>query len=405
MIDVHFAPEAWNESEWQAAARGLGAWKHNPGAGFLVAANDQSQWQAIRKRADELRRRARRFVVVGVGGSSLGAQTLTKIVAASNVYYLENLDPESISELKTTLGDLSEVHWIWTSKSGSTLELLAAFEVVQGWYKERKLTLKEFSSVIAAPIVGPLQDWANSQSVPLLPIPESVSGRFSVFTASGLLPAAIAGVDLKDLQLGIEKAMSAQVLAQKLVAATLASWRRGEWITVFWTYGDRMATLSHWSQQLWAESLAKTVDRDGRTPPRVSFPVVCTGSRDQHSVLQQIVEGARDKWLWMMRVAAHESLEPRIESSSLPATRHLQGRTLGQIFQAQAEGTHSALQEVGISTCEWVWPRYDAAHAAFAMFLLEMVVASLGECLNIDTYNQPGVERGKSLTSTLLHRD
>lgn len=401
MIDLDLGTPNWTDLEWQTAGRALELWPKNPGAGFLSAAMDSGVWQSSKTRGAEIRTKFKRCVVVGVGGSSLGAQTLVEMAGAKNVFFLENLDPESILCLKSDIGDLGEVHWVWTSKTGSTIELLAVFELVRVWYKQLGKELKSHSTVVAGSGAGPIQDWAMQNGVPQLVIPASVSGRFSVFTPSGLVAAAVAGIDLDQLQAGVKKALDANDHARKLVASSLASWRRGEWVTIFWTYGDRLRPFAAWAQQLWAESLAKKVDRSGKQPPQVSFPVTCVGSRDQHSILQQIMEGARDKWVWIFQIGDLGKVEPKI-ASSLPATRHLEGRTLGQVLLAQAAGTSTAMKEAGISVCHATFPSFDAIHIGYGMFLMEIVVAALGEALNLDTYNQPGVERGKKITDQIL---
>src|SRR5262249_39107728 len=147
---------------------------------------------------------------------------------------------------------------------------------------------------------NPLFNWAQRQKVPCLEIPLSVGGRFSVLTAVGLLPAALVGLNLREIERGVRSVRFNEPEWEAVASAVLASWGREEWITLLWTYGDGLRPFTQWLQQLWAESLAKAVDRSGRPAPRVSFPVPCVGTLDQHSLLQQVTEGARDKWVWIL---------------------------------------------------------------------------------------------------------
>ncbi|MGE0763660.1 MAG: hypothetical protein AB7N80_10320 [Bdellovibrionales bacterium] len=399
-----FSSEDWTATEREAAHRGLQGLHRREEAGFLAAACDDHAWLMVQERAAQIRRQADQFVVVGVGGSSLGAKALISLSGGQMPLFLDNLDPETTRAALQTLKNHKRTHWLWISKSGSTLETLAHLQNILSWCVQNGIDLAKCSTVVAEQKEGALQQWAKNARVPMLHIPSNVSGRFSVFTAAGLLPAALAGVDLGKVKQGIESVGMAYETLERLMAATLSSWRREEWVTLFWVYGDRLQPLTAWLQQLWAESLAKRVGRQGQTPARVSFPVACVGSQDQHSILQQVIEGARDKWVWLLRVQELEMQAPYLEGDLLPALVPLRGKTFGQIFNAQAQGTQQGMKAAGVATLEWIWPKADAEHAGFSLYLLEQMVAGLGECLDLNAFDQPGVERGKTITQNLLRK-
>lgn len=398
-----FVPTSWSAQDLELARTAVTEASTRPEAGFWPQALDSTTWSTVRRRAEEIGAQKARTVVCGVGGSSLGARTLS-VVGKKPLFFLEHLDPESLEQLRHQLGSLKDLHWLWISKSGTTLETLTNLNVVSGWYRQANLNLAHASTVIAEPRPSPLGKWAQTHDIPTLDIPASVSGRFSVLSPAGLLPAALAGVDLSELERGIRAVNPHSLEIAELVSATLASWQRGEWTTALWTYCDRLRPLVAWIQQLWAESLAKAKTRSGHQAPRASFPVPCAGSIDQHSILQQFVEGAKTNWIWILRVDELENSGEIIEASLLPETEWLKGRRCGEVFGAQAEGTLRALTEAKVSTFEWRWPKLDAFHLGYALFTMEIVVAALGERLGIHTFNQPGVERGKVITLELLRR-
>jgi glucose-6-phosphate isomerase len=397
-----FRPEDFSKADLERSKSATQTAQKWTEAGFWTQALEPQMWAQVRKRADELRGRASRFVICGVGGSSLGAKTLTTLTHDRNVYYLDHLDPESVQAFRQRLGNLSDVHWIWVSKSGTTLETLTNLQLAAGWCKDSGIRIEKNSTVVAEPRPSPLVNWAKKNDVPCSDILSNVSGRFSVLTAAGLLPAAVSGVDLNELERGARSVDPAGETVAKLVSATLKSWERGEWITSIWTYCDRLRPFTYWMQQLWAESLAKAVKRDGSPAPRASFPVPSVGSIDQHSLLQQFIEGHKSNWLWFIRVDDLENSGETVREVITPETSWLKGRKLGEVFGAQAEGTAQALAEAKISLLEWHWPRVDAFHMGQALMTIEITVAALGERMGIHTYNQPGVERGKVITLDLL---
>jgi len=405
MIEISFSQQEILESEQRVADAAAASWKARPDAGFLRAALAEATWSAVKERAVALQGRYDQLIIVGIGGSSFGARALITAGGGRTPLYLDHIEPATVLEIKSQLGNLKRAHWVFVSKSGGTLETLAALSVVEQWYAEQGLNLAEYSTVVAGEgISGALQKWAGLHQVVTLPSLPDVSGRFSVFTAAGLLPAALAGLNVDEIRKGVVMAEQAEGQVASLVAATLASWRREEWITMVWTYGDRLRPMAGWLQQLWTESLGKKVNRQGRPAPRASFLVPCIGSIDQHSILQQMIEGARDKWVWFWELNSLVEMPLKLGANPTGLPQEASHRTLGQIYLAQSEGTRLALEEVGVATTRWKWKNTDATHLGYAMFLMQSVVAALGECLLIETYNQPGVERGKVITLDLLRK-
>lgn len=387
-----FAPQPFAASELALASQGIAELKSDPRAGFWQALRNADMFKASGKMATELLAHADNFVVAGVGGSSLGARALAEWAPKQNIFFLDHLDPTACERIKKSLNP-KRTQWLWISKSGETLETLGHLQWVSQWYKELKLNIVEHSVVISEPGAGKLGRWARENNVRTLALPEYVSGRFSVFTSVGLLPAALMGWSLSEIEKLCHQTEELETLAQQMMCATRQSWQRGEWVTVMWTYDDRLRPFASWWQQLWAESLAKAKTKTGEAGPRTSFPVTCIGSIDQHSILQQIMEGARDKWVWVVQ-GQLKGQGPKVLDGMQAA---------GDVMQCQATATLGALQKVGVPTVSWQLDR-GGADCIRAMLLLEMVVAALAYGLKINPFDQPGVELGKKLTQDLLRK-
>jgi glucose-6-phosphate isomerase len=299
--------------------------------------------------------------------------------------------------------DWQEAHIAIVSKSGGTLETLAWAEKLGAqdptWLNPTNCTL------IASPGHGALQTWAEKNRVHTLTIPENIGGRFSVLTACGMFPAGLMGLSLFEFRQGAAWALENVDLASHLSASILTSWKREEWITQLWTYSENLRMFGQWWQQLWGESLAKRVKRDGSPAPRASTPMSCMGSRDHHSLLQQLIDGYRDKHVLITRVksteAGGEVFTPNIFSE---APFYQKPTTLGRILGSQAEAFERSLieREIGFDALE-LESLTEKGLGAFFM-LWQMVIAQLGEYLEINAFDQPGVESGKRHAEKILRR-
>ncbi len=371
-----------------------------PPAKFLEILQDDDLWQQVLKRAAQIE--SRRIVILGVGGSSLGTQMLQTALAPSvqrELLYLEVPDPRAWEQIRHKL-DGTE-HLVLISKSGETLETLAWIERLHSEFPQ--LFFPSSCTVVASPGQGMLQEWAKTHSIPTLWIPSAVGGRFSVLTAVGLLPAALLGLDLSALRQGARWAGDRPELAAQLAHAAVLSWQRGETITQAWAFAAGLKPFGEWWQQLWSESLGKPLD-PARVPVKsASSPMACTGPRDQHSLVQQLLEGIRDKFVYVLRVRELEQDSARFTGrlfSRLPF--YGQSISLGQILGAQASAFEKSLAEVKIPYQTLFIDKLDEAHMGALIVLWEMQVALLGEYLHINAFDQPGVELGKRYAKELL---
>lgn len=391
----------------ESARKNVRALMQRTDLGFLKLPERTELWTAAEARGREVRRQAHRLVVLGMGGSSLGGramlQALNKWTDTHEVHFIDNVDSDQFWKWLKSRTDLQDTHWVIVSKSGNTIETLTMAEFIDQHLREKGYKkLSAVSTVISESEDNPLMRWAKKEGVPALEIPKDVGGRFSVLTPVGLLPGAFYGLDLAQMRDGAAWALKQEDLLAGLVAQTLSSFERNEWITQFWAYSDGLKDFGLWTQQLWAESLGKAKSRTGAAAPRASTPMAATGSSDQHSILQQVMEGARDKFVWFLRVRASESAAPELERNLFDCQQLMHGKSMGQLFGAMASATRDALEKEGVQSLTLETEQLNEASIGALFMILECVVGALGEALDINAFDQPGVESGKKIARGLL---
>ena len=309
-----------SESALALARTSLSKMKARKDVGFFHQTERADQWTSSDSRAKEVRKTAHNMVVLGMGGSSLGGrafmQALKKWNETYHVEFLDNVDSEKFWSWLKSRKNLQDTHFVIVSKSGNTIETLTMAEFIDQHLRTSGFKkLSTCSTVISETDDSPLMRWARKEGVPALEIPKDVGGRYSVLTPVGLLPAAFYGLDLEAVRAGAAWALTQDDLVVRYTAQALMSFERNEWISLFWAYADGMKDFGAWIQQLWAESLGKAKGRDGGTAKRASTPIPAVGSSDQHSILQQVIEGKNDKFLTFFRVSQNEKEGPALEKN------------------------------------------------------------------------------------------
>lgn len=354
------------------------------------------------KSLEDIKKRYSQFAIVGIGGSSLGIQVLTQFFSKNNFVFFDNVDAVQFDHQMNSFADLDKVFWLFISKSGETIETLAALEFIDQIYQQKGKNLKAQSLVITENKSNSLSQLASRHQVPQYEIPVNVGGRYSVLSYVGLVPAFLMDLDLKALEAGAKKALQTKELLTSFVAEALASFEREEWITVLWSYSSQLKNFGFWWQQLWAESLAKKTSLDFTPAARVSTPLPLVGATDQHSVLQQVAEGAKDKLIIFLRNDASEGGTLRLKQSHCTPTKALTGLRLGDLLKAESLATQQSLTESGVSNISLQIDKLDEENLGFLLMFMQLSILALGTALNINPLDQPGVERGKVLCKTLL---
>ncbi|PSP97404.1 glucose-6-phosphate isomerase [Halobacteriales archaeon QS_5_70_17] len=336
-------------------------------------------------------------LTVGIGGSALGAATLTEALVPERFHgVLDNVDPAHTNRLLADL-PLAETAVHVVSRSGTTAETLANFLVVREAFEEAGVDWTQ-RTVVTTGESGPLRDLADDQGLPALDVPEGVPGRFSVLSSVGLVPAAIHGVDVEAVLEGGRAGREA--LAPSLFdspayaygAVAHALEVRGAATNVMMPYEERLESFAEWFAQLWAESLGK--DGLGQTPVRA------LGATDQHSQLQLYRAGRHDGLVTFVR--ARERPGCPIPQTDVEALSYLGGTDLGDLLDAEFEATEASLAAADRPSVRIEVDRLDAAGVGELLYGLEAACVLAGELAGVETFTQPAVEWGKRAARGLL---
>ncbi len=212
-------------------------------------------------------------------------------------------------------------------------------------------------------------------------------------------------MDLKAIREGAKRALTDRKNVEGLATKFVASFERGEAVTAFWSYVDELHSFLPWLQQLWAESLGKSKQRNGKRCAVVtSVPTIYEGTCDQHSVLQQLMEGLTPAAVVFFREKMKRSAGPQLTGNTIGGYSYLNSFHLGEVFDTQSRSTEQALKEAGRTTIDIEFEQFSASTLGHLMMTFELVIGALGELLDIDVFNQPGVELGKKITKAKLQK-
>jgi glucose-6-phosphate isomerase len=372
------------------------------------------------------------MVVLGIGGSSLGPHALYSALGRPfdplrprapgmprRLLFPDNADPATFAAVLELCPPERTLFNIVT-KSGSTAET-AAQTLVLFDHLERTLGLdglRQRVVVTTSPASGVLRQVAQELRLPAFDIPDNVGGRFSVLSAVGLLPAAVAGLDVTGLLAGARRMRDrvidgaaardlrrnpALLLASLLYLHDTAHRRP---MVVMMPYVDALYDTADWFRQLWAESLGKERSVTGSVVHTGPTPIAARGATDQHSQLQLYAEGPGDKAFLFLGVHKRgvELDMPAGRLAHLPEYAYLGGRGMGELLDAEMRGTISSLTRRERPSATLLLDRVDAEALGELLLLLEAATAFAGPLYGVDPYDQPGVEEAKRLAYAALGR-
>ncbi len=406
--------------------------------GFPKLPDDRRTAQAVMEFAGDLRETISDVLLVGIGGSALGAYALdvgirgpypvqhppagakprrdgsgSTPARGPRLVVLDNIDPGFIAAALDRLNPKRTAVCV-VAKSGTTAETISTFLIVRDWMvKATGKQARERIIAITDAHQGDLLAIAKEESYPLFFIPDNVGGRYSVLTPVGLVPAALIGLDITRLLRGAREAtpicwspqLSANPALTSAVVHHALDTLHGKRIEVVFAYSSYLWGAAFWYRQLWAESLGKAVDRASRPLNSGQTPVAALGVTDQHSQLQLYMEGPADKMITFWGVE-----RPRVELRIPPdlkqyeACAYLGGKKLSHLFHAEFTATQAALTSAGRPNCRWMLPTVDEYTLGAFFQMLEFQTAFAGELYGINAFDQPGVELGKKLTYGLMGR-
>lgn len=381
--------------------------------------------QEVKATAEEAAERFDDVVVLGIGGSALGTVALFRALrplghnllsrerrqGRPRLFVLDNVDPAGVGDVLDLL-DPRRTLFLVISKSGSTVETMCQFMITQDWVRQAVgESYREHFVLITDPVSGTLRRLAEQEGFRSFPIPERVGGRFSLFTPVGLLPLALAGIDVGVVLAGAA-AMEPQVTREDLLtnpaylnaALQYLSYRKGLKISVMMPYSDRLRDVADWYRQIWAESLGKKYDLSGQVVHVGPTPVKALGTTDQHSQVQLYMEGPFDK---VVTFLAPKDYGRDLSIPAFPAAAglsYLAGHTLGQLIRCEREATAAALTKNGRPNCTILMPAVTPETVGALIYLLEVQTVFAGGLFGINPLDQPGVEEGKEFNYALMGR-
>ncbi|MBQ9714947.1 MAG: hypothetical protein IJV77_00900 [Clostridia bacterium] len=251
---------------------------------------------------------------------------------------------------------------------------------------------------------------AKQEGFPTFYIPDGVGGRFSEFCPVGLLPAAVLGIDIKLMLKGAKDmdqlCRTDDISKNPALFASLlmhVAMQTGHNISVMMPYADSLRLISDWYCQLWAESLGKSVDYDGNLVYAGSTPVKALGVTDQHSQVQLYTEGPFDKVIILLAINNFRAtVDIPHGFADIPDVNFLCGSTMNKLINTEMEATEYALTKAGRLNMRITIDSLDEYSLGQLLYFFMLHTAYSGAMLNINTYNQPGVEEGKKATYAMF---
>ncbi|MDP3461383.1 MAG: glucose-6-phosphate isomerase [Bacteroidales bacterium] len=397
--------------------------KTGEGADFLGWVDLPSQTtdeliSQIKSHAEELRAKSEIVVVVGIGGSYLGSRAVIESMAhhfggllnrqlPQIVYAGQNISEEYLADLIDLL-DIKHYSLVVISKSGTTTEPAIAFRILKN-HLEKKYGIIEARKRIVAitdKSRGALKQLADNEGYRSYVVPDDVGGRYSVLTPVGLLPIALAGIDIQQLVEGARKMEAASRAVNKMygnpmalyAAARQALYNRGKTIEIMVNYEPRLFYLTEWWKQLYGESEGKELK--GIFPAGVGF------TTDLHSMGQYIQEGLRNIFETVISVG-NPSKELRVPASEndLDQLNYIAGKRLSEANLMAEFGTTLAHVDGGVPNIRIQIPGINPDIVGQLIYFFEMGCALSGYMLGVNPFDQPGVEAYKKNMFALLGKE
>lgn len=364
------------------------------------------------------------FVVLGIGGSALGPIAVQQALnhlhynelpsAKRNgpkLYVEDNIDPERMNALLDVI-EIEKTCFCVITKSGATAETMSQYLIISDLLKKQiGAGWQKHIVAVTDTEKGNLIKIAKEEGFDTFYIPDGVGGRFSELCPVGLVPAAVCGIDIRALLAGaaaMDKVCKNDDIWKNpaLLEATLQYILMQEMdcnIQVVMPYADSLKFIADWFCQLWAESLGKNVTRKGMAVNFGQTPTKSLGVTDQHSQLQLYTEGPYDKVITFLKVENFRAQMPIPHGCEAFAdVAFLGGKSHNELIEAERQGTEYALYKAGRINQTIILPEVNAFTIGQLLYFFQMTTAYAGELLDIDAFNQPGVETSKIASYAVL---
>ena len=387
-------------------------------AALNLAHEMPAQFPLIQEMASDLRRH-REVLVIGIGGSSLGAKALQQAVVPQpplagtpRLHFVENIDPYFLQRLLSSLeAESSAVLCI--SKSGGTIETVVQYLILRDWLARQlgEKSARRHQWVITDPKRGWLRELAERDGLPSLPVPPQVGGRYSVLSPVGLVPLATLGIDIEALLQGAADNaarcagtdITSNPALEMAALCVLLDTRRSKRTAVMMPYVNRLQLFVDWYCQLWAESLGKWDRARPGSTPAGTLPVRAMGAVDQHSQLQMYLESRHDKFFTFIELETCEyDLPVPLDDFDAPHFPFLKDRSLAEVIDAEFRATRQVITDAGHPNMTIRLPVLNAHVLGQLIDLYQRATIYAGLLYGINPLDQPSVETGKRLAIDYL---
>ena len=393
--------------------------KSGPGNDFLGWVSlpfdyDKAEFEAIKASAEKIKKNCDVFIVIGIGGSYLGARAAIEFVKSPvynnikkdtpDIYFSGcNISAEALSEL-LAICEGKDVCINVISKSGTTTEPAVAFRVFRALLEKKygEEGARERIFVTTDKARGTLKKFSDEKGYQTFVVPDDVGGRFSVLTAVGLLPIAVAGIDIDALMKGAQDAANAYTDADiskndcyKYAALRNILYRKGKTTEILVGYEPSNQLFSEWWKQLYGESEGK--DQRGIYPSSVIF------STDLHSLGQYIQDGMRNIFETVLNIEnTGFELEIPYDEANVDGLNFLAGMDLNKVNKTAMQGTLLAHVDGGVPNIVINVKDKSAHSLGYLIYFFELACAISGYVLGVNPFDQPGVEAYKKNMFALL---
>ena len=373
----------------------------------------------------EIGKKADSFVLFGIGGSALGPLAVAtsllhlhhnelprELRKAPKLYVEDNVDPERMQALLDVI-DLKSAYFNVVTKSGETSETLSQFLILYALLKKELGAEEAKKRIIVTTTIGKgtLYNVAVKEGFKIYGVGAGVGGRFSVLCPVGLVTFAVLGFDIKAMLKGAAELSKVSENADvrknpALLTAFLQyeAMKKGCNVSVLMPYADSLKYMADFYCQIWGESLGKAVDLDGKTVNAGQTPAKALGVTDQHSQVQLYTEGPYDKEVTFLAVENYRDKVVITDDKNVDACDFLKGHTMNELINAERKATEFALKKAQRANFTITLPSVNEETIGELLMYFMYETAFTGALLNIDTFNQPGVEEGKKATFAMLGR-
>lgn len=378
---------------------------------------DKDEFNRVKEASEEIKENSQVFIVIGIGGSYLGAKAGIEMLSHTfhneldrkktnvpKIYFAgQNISSDYLSDLLDVI-EGKDISINVISKSGTTTEPALAFRILKE-YMENKYGREEASKriyVTTDKVKGALKTLADEEGYETFVIPDDIGGRYSVLTPVGLLPMAVAGIDIENMIDGSKAALKdlwdKDILnnpAYSYAVLRNILYKKGKTIEILVNYEPRLTYFGEWFKQLFGESEGK--EGKGIFPTSLNF------TTDLHSMGQYIQEGKKNIFETVINIeTTGKNIMVKKNKDNLDGLNYLSGKTLDYINAKAMEGTIRAHTEGDVSNIKINIPEISPYYFGYMVYFFEKACAMSGYILGVNPFDQPGVEAYKRNMFRLL---